>query len=450
MATVSGGVADVGVSAFGAVTLFFSVIFLTLFGLIDEPRVRDWIGGLMYRDKRERYLDVTNRIVNTTSRYMLGNLAISVICGTVYGVTAVILDLPYPLALALIAGLLDLIPTVGATIAGIIIGVIALSVSLEALVAFAIVMLVYQQIENYVLQPTIIGKAAHVSGFTVLVSVLAFGALFGFIGAIIGVPIAAALQILVEELTAGEEGSRSRPRTSLSSSSRPDCHQSRKTCDDGSHMSAGVIGRDNNDTLEVIVSEHAATPQFAAPSIHALRDSVRTATGYWWVLLVAGIAWVAVALVILQFDQASVTTVGILVGLMFLALGIENVALSRLDVPARWAWALFGGLFLVSAVVCFANPEDTFAGIADMLGFLFLIVGVWWMIRAFLERAINPLWWLGLISGILMTALAFWTSGQFFIHKAYVLLVFAGIWALMQGITNIVRAFQIRALREEL
>ena len=198
------------------------------------------------------------------------------------------------------------------------------------------------------------------------------------------------------------------------------------------------------------MSEHAATRQVATPSIHALRDSVRTAAGYWWVLLVAGIAWVAVALVILQFDQASVTTVGILVGLMFLTLGIENIALSTLDVPTRWAWALFGGLFLVSAIVCFANPEDTFAGIADILGFLFLIVGVWWMIRAFLERALNPLWWLGLISGILMTALAFWTSGQFFIHNAYLLLVFAGIWALMQGITNIVRAFQIRALREEL
>ena len=133
---------------------------------------------------------------------MLGNLAISVICATVYGVTAVILDLPYPLALALIAGFLDLIPTVGATIAGVIIGVVALSVSLQALVAFAIVMLVYQQVENYVLQPTIIGRAARVSGFTVLVSVLSFGALFGFIGAVIGVPIAAGLQILIEELTA--------------------------------------------------------------------------------------------------------------------------------------------------------------------------------------------------------------------------------------------------------
>jgi predicted PurR-regulated permease PerM len=199
---VSGGVADVGVSAFGAVTLVFSVLFLTLFGLIDEPRLRSWIGGLLYRKERTRYLQVADRIVQTTSRYMLGNVGISLICATVYGVTALVLDLPYPLALALIAGILDLIPSVGATIAGIVIGLVALSVSLEALIAFAIVMVVYQQVENYVLQPTIIGKAAQVSGFTVLASVLAFGALFGLIGAILAVPIAAALQIVAEELTA--------------------------------------------------------------------------------------------------------------------------------------------------------------------------------------------------------------------------------------------------------
>jgi predicted PurR-regulated permease PerM len=200
---VSAGAAHVGVSAFGAVTLLFSVIFLTLFGLIDEPHLREWTGSLLYRDKRERFLHVTDRIVQTTSRYMLGNLAISVICGAVYGVTAVILGLPYPLALAVIAGILDLIPNIGATIAGVVIGVVALSVSLEALIVFLIVIVVYQQIENYILQPTIIGRAAHISGFTVLASVLAFGALFGLIGAIIAVPIAAGFQILVEELTAG-------------------------------------------------------------------------------------------------------------------------------------------------------------------------------------------------------------------------------------------------------
>jgi predicted PurR-regulated permease PerM len=200
---VSGGVAHVGASAFGTVTLAFSVVFLTLFGLIDEPRWRGWIGSLLYRDKRERYLRVSDQIIHTTSRYMLGNLAISVICGTVYGVTALLLGLPYPLALAVIAGILDLVPNIGATIAGVIIGIVALSVSLEALIVFLIVILVYQQIENYILQPTIIGKAAKISGFTVLASVLAFGALFGLIGAIIGVPIAAGLQIVVEELTAG-------------------------------------------------------------------------------------------------------------------------------------------------------------------------------------------------------------------------------------------------------
>ena len=197
----SGGLARVGVSAFGAVTLVFSVTFLTLFGLIDEPRVSRGIGSVLYRDSRERYERLADRIIKTTSRYMLGNLAISLICGTVYGITAVILGLPHALALAVIAGILDLIPSIGALLAGIIIGIVALSVSLGALIAFVIVIVVYQQIENYVLQPTIIGRAARVSGFTVIVSVLVFGSLFGVVGAIIGVPTAAALQIIAEELT---------------------------------------------------------------------------------------------------------------------------------------------------------------------------------------------------------------------------------------------------------
>jgi uncharacterized membrane protein HdeD (DUF308 family) len=210
------------------------------------------------------------------------------------------------------------------------------------------------------------------------------------------------------------------------------------------------IGHDKNDTFEVMMSQPAAAPQFEAPAVPSLREGARELTGYWWVLLVGGIAWVAVALVIVQFDHASVTTVGILVGLMFLGVGVENIALARLEVPMRGVWALVGGVFLVSAFVCFADPTSTFAGLADLLGYLFLVVGVCWMVRAFLERSINPLWWMGLVSGILMTILAFWSSGQFFIHKAYLLLVFAGIWALLQGTTNIVRALEIRALREEL
>jgi len=203
VAKFSGGLVHAGASAFGAVTIAFSVTFLTLFGLIDEPRVRDSVGGLLYREKRDRYQRVTDRIIGTTSRYMLGNLAISVICATVYGITAVILGLPYALALALIAGILDIIPNIGSLLAGIIIGIVALSVSLFALIVFVVVILVYQQVENYILQPTIIGRVTHVSGFVVIVSVLVFGSLFGIVGAIIGVPIAAAIEIVVDEATAG-------------------------------------------------------------------------------------------------------------------------------------------------------------------------------------------------------------------------------------------------------
>jgi len=62
----------------------------------------------------------------------------------------------------------------------------------------------------------------------------------------------------------------------------------------------------------------------------------------------------------------------------------------------------------------------------------------------------NPLWWISLISGILLIVLAFWTSGQFFIDKAYTLLVFAGIWALFHGVTDLIRAFQIRQVAKAL
>lgn len=82
------------------------------------------------------------------------------------------------------------------------------------------------------------------------------------------------------------------------------------------------------------------------------------------------------------------------------------------------------------------------------LGFLFLVVGIFWMIQAFASKDVNDLWWVGLVAAILTVILAFWTSGQFFIDKAYLLLVFAGIWSLMQGFIDVVRAFQVRKLRE--
>ena len=172
--------------------------------------------------------------------------------------------------------------------------------------------------------------------------------------------------------------------------------------------------------------------------------------GLWWIWLVAGVAWIVASLVILQFDRASITTIGIIVGVMFIFAGAQQLFLAVAADSLRWLWAIFGVLFLISGVICFVNPENTFAGMADILGFLFLTVGVWWTIRSFIEKAVTPLWWLGLIGGVLMIILAFWTSGQFFIDKAYILLVFAGVWAMMQGVTDIVRAFAVRSLRDQI
>jgi uncharacterized membrane protein HdeD (DUF308 family) len=178
-----------------------------------------------------------------------------------------------------------------------------------------------------------------------------------------------------------------------------------------------------------------------------MEASVDKAAGrLWWFPLVSGIAWIFVALVILQFDQASVNTVGVIIGLMFLVTGFQQLAVASIGARLSWLHVIFGILFLIAGVISLISPENTFAALADILGFLFLLVGVFWIIQAFTDRQLNPLWWLGLIAGILMVILGFWTSGQFFIHKAYVLLAFAGIWALMQGVRDIIIAFTLRSL----
>jgi uncharacterized membrane protein HdeD (DUF308 family) len=175
------------------------------------------------------------------------------------------------------------------------------------------------------------------------------------------------------------------------------------------------------------------------------RQAVESVSRLWWLWLFVGILWTIAAVVILQFDQASINTVGVLIGIMFAFASVQQFGLMAMAPRLKWLFAIFGVLFAGAAVVTFISPEDTFAALADILGFLFLLVGIFWIIEAFAAKEVNPLWWLGLVAGILMVALAFYTGGQFFIEKAYVLLVFAGIWALMNGITDIMRAFQIAA-----
>ena len=137
--------------------------------------------------------------ITAVSTSLIGNIAISVVAATVAGVSAYIFGLPFPLVLAVITGLLDLIPQVGATIAAVILTLVALTVSTEAAIAMVIIQLIYQQLENYVVYPIVYRQAVNLTGFTTIVSVLIAGSLLGVVGAILAVPFAAVIKTVVEE-----------------------------------------------------------------------------------------------------------------------------------------------------------------------------------------------------------------------------------------------------------
>jgi Short repeat of unknown function (DUF308) len=204
------------------------------------------------------------------------------------------------------------------------------------------------------------------------------------------------------------------------------------------------------------VSEHAEDLEsvvrepFAPPGERSLAKGILAPLArYWWVELLLGVVWLVIAVVVLKFNHASVVTVGVLTGVLFLAFAAEEFALATLDDGAtRWLWAIFGVLLAVAGVLALINPVSTFAGFAEILGFVFLLIGIMWTVQAFAQRAFNNLWWMTLVAGILMIVLAFWTTGEFFLERAYTLLIFTGIWALMKGITDIVRAFQLRQLAD--
>jgi predicted PurR-regulated permease PerM len=180
----------------------FTILFICLFFLCDVENLKRAVASVLMPGEDERWLAVWERVTESVSRWAIGVIVIATIAGTTQGVTAWLLGSSFALALGVIAGLLDMIPNIGATIAGfILVPALWAEEGIAAALIMLVVLLVYQQVENNVLTPKIQGKAVNLSGFFIIVAVTLFGALLGVLGALTAVPLAATVQIFVQELT---------------------------------------------------------------------------------------------------------------------------------------------------------------------------------------------------------------------------------------------------------
>ncbi len=198
--THAGVLVSIGKGIATFITATLTITFLTLFMLLEGPAWLERFFGMFSADRERRLRGIGQEIYRTVGGYVNGNLLISVVCGAVYGVTLFVLGIKYALALAFIAALLDLVPLAGATIAGVIVSGVAFAHSITAGVVMVIVVVVYQQLENHILQPVIYGKTVDLSPLAVLIAVLVGATVAGLIGALGAIPIAGTLQVVIRDL----------------------------------------------------------------------------------------------------------------------------------------------------------------------------------------------------------------------------------------------------------
>jgi predicted PurR-regulated permease PerM len=189
-------------SFFSVFLALFTILFICIFLLSDISNMKRALASVLSPGEDERWLEIWERVTTAVSRWAIGVVVIAAIAGTTLGLTAWLLGSSYALALGVIAGLLDMIPNLGATISGfILVPALWAEEGLTAAIIMLVVLLVYQQLENNVLTPKIQGKAVNLSGFFIIVAVTLFGSLLGVLGALTAVPLAATIQIFIQELT---------------------------------------------------------------------------------------------------------------------------------------------------------------------------------------------------------------------------------------------------------
>jgi uncharacterized membrane protein HdeD (DUF308 family) len=167
----------------------------------------------------------------------------------------------------------------------------------------------------------------------------------------------------------------------------------------------------------------------------------------WWLVLLAGIAWVVIAFVVLALNLTAVATIGYIVGFVLIAAGLnEFIALGDVE---SWKWLRigFGVLCIIAGILALTQPFQTFGILALLIGWYLLFKGALSVIFSIVERDEIALWGLMLAAGIIEMVIGVWAIG-YPVRSSWLLLIWVGIGALLRGITEIVAAFKLRGVKK--
>ena len=196
-----GGVLGAGALVLSAASSMLVVIVLVVYFLAAMPRIKLFLYRLAPHSRRSRVILIGDEIFVKVGGYMLGNFLTSLIAGIGTWAWLQIFGVPYPLLLGLLVALLDLIPVIGSTVGGAIVSLVALTVSLPVAIATLAFYIAYRLAEDYLIVPRIMGRTVEVPAVVTVVAVLLGGALMGLVGALVAIPAAAAIRLLLNEVT---------------------------------------------------------------------------------------------------------------------------------------------------------------------------------------------------------------------------------------------------------
>jgi predicted PurR-regulated permease PerM len=199
LTSLTGGLLSVGKTVLSVTVSALTVIVLTVYLLADLPRIRRLVYRLTPASRRARVILIGDEVQAKVGGFVLGNLITSLIAGVGTFIWLLAFGVPYPVVLAILVALLDLIPIVGSTVAGVIVSLVALTVSFPVAISTAAFYIVYRLLEDYLIVPRIIGRTVRVPATVTFVAVLVGGTALGLIGALVAIPIAATIDILLRE-----------------------------------------------------------------------------------------------------------------------------------------------------------------------------------------------------------------------------------------------------------